>query len=89
MLIGQSAGGVFVELYARTYPEEVAGVISMNAVPPADPWLEQSAPLMTEQERVEELAYYAGGEGAEDFDWNTSFAQLDAAAPPRTCPFWC
>jgi pimeloyl-ACP methyl ester carboxylesterase len=82
LLIGQSAGGVFVELYARTYPEEVAGVVSMNAVPPADPWLEQSAPLMTEQERVDELTYYAGGEGAEDFDWNTSFAQLDAAPPP-------
>jgi pimeloyl-ACP methyl ester carboxylesterase len=87
LLIGQSAGGVFVELYARTYPEEVAGVVSMNAVPPADPWLEQSAPLMTQRERVDELAYYAGDEGAEDFDWNTSFAQLDAAAPPPDVPF--
>jgi pimeloyl-ACP methyl ester carboxylesterase len=37
VLIGQSAGGVFVELYARTFPKEIAGVVSMNAVPPADP----------------------------------------------------
>jgi len=87
VLIGQSAGGVFVELYARTYPEEVAGVVSANAVPPADPWLDQSAPFMTEQERADELAYYEGGDGAEDFDWNTSFAQLDAAAAPLDTPF--
>jgi hypothetical protein len=59
----------------------------MNAVPPADPWLAESAPLMTEQERTEELAYYAGGEGTEDFDWNTSFSQLDAAGPAPDVPF--
>ncbi len=87
VLVGQSAGGVFVQLYARTHPDEVAGVVAMNAVPPADPWLAESAPLMTEQERAEELAYYAGGEGTEDFDWNTSFAQLDAAGPPPAVPF--
>jgi pimeloyl-ACP methyl ester carboxylesterase len=87
VLVGQSAGGVFVQLYARTYPDEVAGVVAMNAVPPIDPWLDESAPLMTEQERSEELAYYAGGEGTEDFDWNTSFAQIDAAGPPPAVPF--
>jgi pimeloyl-ACP methyl ester carboxylesterase len=87
VLVGQSAGGVFVQLYARTHPDEVAGVVAMNAVPPVDPWLADSAPLMTEQERVEELAYYAGGEGTEDFDWNTSFAQMDAAGPPPAVPF--
>jgi pimeloyl-ACP methyl ester carboxylesterase len=87
VLVGQSAGGVFVQLFARTYSEVVAGVVSMNALPPADPWLEQSAPLMTEQERADELAYYAGGEGTEAFDWNTSFAQLDAAVPAPDVPF--
>src|SRR5215204_2619375 len=86
VLVGQSAGGTFVQLYARTYPDDVAGVVTMNAVPPADPWLDESAPLMTEQERADELAYYAGGEGTEDFDWNTSFAQLDAAGPPSAVP---
>jgi pimeloyl-ACP methyl ester carboxylesterase len=87
VLVGQSAGGAFVQLYARTYPDDVAGVVAMNAVPPADPWLEESAPLMTEDERTEELGYYAGGEATEDFDWNTSFAQLDAAGPPPAVPF--
>jgi pimeloyl-ACP methyl ester carboxylesterase len=84
VLVGQSAGGMFVQLYARTYPDDVAGVVTMNAVPPFDP---DVAPLMTEQERTEEMAYYAGGEGTEDFDWNTSFAQLDAADPPPALPF--
>jgi pimeloyl-ACP methyl ester carboxylesterase len=87
VLVGQSAGGSFVQLYARTYPDDVAGVVAMNAVPPADPWLAESAPLMTEQERAEELAYYAGGEDTENFDWNTSFAQLDAADSPPAVPF--
>jgi pimeloyl-ACP methyl ester carboxylesterase len=87
VLVGQSAGGVFVQLYARTYPDDVAGVVAMNAVPPADPWLDESAPFMTEQERADERAYYTGGEGTEDFDWNTSFVQLDAAGPPAAGPF--
>jgi pimeloyl-ACP methyl ester carboxylesterase len=87
VLVGQSAGGVFVQLYARTYPDDVAGVVAMNAVPPADPWLDESAPFMTEQERADERAYYTGGEGTEDFDWNTSFVQLDAAGPPAAVPF--
>jgi hypothetical protein len=33
------------------------------------------------------LAYYAGGDGAEDFDWNTSFAQLHAMAASPDTPF--
>jgi pimeloyl-ACP methyl ester carboxylesterase len=86
VLVGQSAGGVFVQLYARTYPDEVAAVVAMNAVPPTAA-LEQSRPLMTEQEVTGELAYYAGGEGTEDFDWNTSFTQIDAAGSPPNVPF--
>jgi pimeloyl-ACP methyl ester carboxylesterase len=32
VLVGHSAGGAFVQLYARTHPEEVAGVVALNAV---------------------------------------------------------
>ena len=87
VLVGHSAGGAFVQLYARTHPEEVAGVVALNPVPPADPWLDEATPLMTEQERAEELAYYAGGQTTEAFAWNSSFAQLDAAGPPPAVPF--
>jgi pimeloyl-ACP methyl ester carboxylesterase len=87
VLVGHSAGGAFEQLYARTHPEEVAGVVALNAVPPADPWLDEATPLMTEQGRVEELTFYAGGPFTEDFDWTTAFAQLHAAGPPLTVPF--
>jgi pimeloyl-ACP methyl ester carboxylesterase len=87
ILVGQSAGGFFVQLYARTYPEEVAGVVAMNSVPPAGPWLEQATPLMSDQEWVEEEAYYRGEGGGEAIDWNLSSEQLDAAPPPPDVPF--
>jgi pimeloyl-ACP methyl ester carboxylesterase len=87
VLIGQSAGGVFVQLYARTYPDEVVGVVAMNAVQPALRWEDEAFPLMTEEEREDERAYDRGGAGTEDFDWITSFAQLDAASPPPAVPF--
>jgi len=58
--------------------------VAMNAVPPVNP---DAVPLMTEDEQAEELAYYAGGAGTEDFDWNTSFAQLDSAGSPPDVPF--
>jgi pimeloyl-ACP methyl ester carboxylesterase len=91
VLIGQSAGGTIVQLFARTYPSEVVGVVAMNAVPPAGPWLEKALPLMTEQERAEEEAFYRGAsEGDafdEAFDWYASFAQLEAAPAPPDVPF--
>jgi pimeloyl-ACP methyl ester carboxylesterase len=87
VLVGQSAGGALVQLYARTYPEEVAGVVAMNPVPPAGPWLEGALPLMTEQERAEEETFYRGEGDWEQFDWYASFAELDAAAAPPDVPF--
>ena len=87
VLVGQSVGGVFVQLYARTFPEEVAGVVAMNPVPPADPWLERALPLMTEQERAEEDGYYSGEGEGEQFDWYASFTELDAAPAPPVVPF--
>lgn len=86
VLVGHSAGGMFVQLFARTFPENVAGVIAMNAVPPFDDWREQGFPEMTEQERAAEIAYYEG-ENAEFFDYRVSSEQLsDAPAPPEV-PF--
>jgi pimeloyl-ACP methyl ester carboxylesterase len=87
VLVGQSAGGVFVQLYARTYPEEVARVVAMNPVPPAGPWLEGALPLMTEQERAEEEAITRGEGEGEQFDWYASFTELDAAPAPHDVPF--
>jgi pimeloyl-ACP methyl ester carboxylesterase len=82
MLVGQSAGATFAQLYARTYPDEVAGVVAMNPVPLAGSWLTDALPLMTEPERADEEAYYRGELNEEAFDWNASSAQMDAAPPP-------
>ena len=87
VLVGQSAGGVFVQLYAQTYPDEAVGVVAMNAVPPAEPWLKNALPLMTEQEQADEEAYYRGEGEGETFDWNASFAEIDASAAPPDVPF--
>lgn len=87
VLVGHSLGGFFVQLYARTYPDGVAGVVAINPVPPARPWLERALPLMTEAEREGERAYYRGEEGDDPFDFYRSFAQLDAAPPPPDIPF--
>ena len=54
----------------------------MNPVPHAELWLKEALPLMTEDERREELAYYRG-ENNESFHWNTSFREIARAGPPQ------
>jgi len=88
VLAGHSAGGAFVQLYARTYPDQVLGVVAMNPVPPANQWLPQALPLMDAWEQSEEEAAYRGEGQSESIDWNTSDNQLLAApAPPPGMPF--
>jgi hypothetical protein len=82
VLIGQSAGGSCT----RAHPADVVGVISINAVAPADPWRTDALPLMTAAERNDEQADYRGADADEGIDRNASFAQLDAAPPPEA-PF--
>src|SRR5262245_22055736 len=77
VLVGQSAGGLFVQLYARTFPDQVVGVVAMNPVPPAHPWLDEVRRVFTEQERADEEAYYRGQNG-ESMNYLTSSAQLAA-----------
>jgi pimeloyl-ACP methyl ester carboxylesterase len=60
VLIGHSAGGMFVQLYARLFPDEVAGVMVTNAVPLCEPWMELGFPQMTEAERDDETGYLNG-----------------------------
>jgi pimeloyl-ACP methyl ester carboxylesterase len=35
LLVGHSIGGLFTVLYARTYPDQVAGMVLVDATPPA------------------------------------------------------
>lgn len=86
VLEGTSAGGSFVQLYGRRYPDEVVGIVSMNAVPPADAWMDRALPLFTKEERQAERAYYRG-ENFEHIDWFTSNKEFEKAPPPPSVPF--
>lgn len=86
LLVGQSAGGMFVQLYARTFPDQVIGVVSMNPVPPAHPWLDEVSKVFTAQQYADEQGYYHGQNGG-PFDYLTSSEQLSAAPKPPRVPF--
>lgn len=86
LLVGHSAGGMFVQLYARTFPDQVVGVVAMNPVPPAHPWLDEVSKVFTPPQYTDEQAYYKGQNG-ESFDYVTSSEQLTSAAKPGEVPF--
>ena len=86
LLVGHSAGGMLVQLYARTYPDQVVGVVAMNPVPPAHPWLDQVSKVFTAEEYTGEEAYYQGDNG-ESLDYLTGSEQLVAAPTPPDVPF--
>jgi len=87
VLAGNSARGTFVQLYGRRYPDEVAGVVAMNPVPPAYMWLHRALPLVTKEERAQELSFYRGEQGYEHIDWLASSPELKKAPPPPPVPF--
>lgn len=86
VLVGTSAGGMFVQLYTRIYPDQVVGAVAMNPVPPAHPWLDEVSLIFTAEEYADEESYYRGNNG-ESFDYLASSEQLAAAAEPPNVPF--
>jgi len=86
VLEGTSAGGSFVQLYGRRYPDEVVGVVAMNPVPPAEAWMDRALPRFNKQERQEERAFYRG-ENFENIDWFTSNEEFKQAPAPLPVPF--
>lgn len=86
LLLGHSAGGMIVQLYARQYPDDVIAVVAMNPVPPYQEWFDQGVPLMDGSSQTAEAAYYAGANG-ESLDYQTSSRQVADAQPPPDIPF--
>lgn len=86
LLLGRDEGGMFVQLYAREFPDQVAGVVSLNPPAPAHPWLDEVQKVFNTQEYSDEEAYYKG-QNAESFDLLTSSDQLAAAPKPPPVPF--
>ena len=86
VLEGTSAGGSYVQLYGRRYPDEVVGVVAMNPVPPAHPWLDRALPRFNKEERKAERAFYRG-ENFEHIDWFTTNKEFKQAPAPPPVPF--
>ncbi len=86
LLVGNSFGGLSVQLYARTFPDQVVGVVALDPVAPADQWLAQTSTLFTSQDYAAEKRFYGGG-NEESIDLVTSSQQVAAAPQPPDVPF--
>lgn len=87
VLVGNSAGGMFVQAYARSHPRVVSGVVAMNPVPPWDEWAERAFPAMTKPERRGETAYFGGEGSSETFNFCQITRQIASMPAPAGVPF--
>jgi len=87
VLVGNSAGGMLVQAYARSYPKAIFGVVAMNPVPPCDEWAQRAFPAMTKPERRSETAYYGGEGSSETFDFRQISRQIASTPAPAGVPF--
>ena len=60
-LVGFSGGGSFVMMFAQAHPDDVAGFVSINPVPPYTRWIELARDVWSPEElQTVELDWYAG-----------------------------
>jgi pimeloyl-ACP methyl ester carboxylesterase len=88
VLVGHSLGGIIVRLYAATYPQEIAGVVLVDASHEEQNVRFQAA-LTAEQWAAFERLQQAGLEDhpeRERMDFDVSFAQLREAATAHPLP---
>jgi pimeloyl-ACP methyl ester carboxylesterase len=85
VLVGHSTGGLIVRLYASTYPEEVAGMVLVDAIPETMQTSLTPANWAVYNEKVllEPPAALAGYRDLETIDFVTSFEQMRRAAAAR------
>jgi pimeloyl-ACP methyl ester carboxylesterase len=91
VLVGHSLGGIIIRLYAATYPEEVVGLVLVDASHEEQTVRFQAA-LTPEQwaafERLQQqaLSDLADDPGVERIDLDASFAQLRTAVADQPLP---
>jgi pimeloyl-ACP methyl ester carboxylesterase len=83
LLVGVSAGGLYVQHFAARHPDQVVAVLAMNPELRADRFNARAFPLLTPQERADELAHQSGGNG-QGIDYATSATQINADGPLRS-----
>lgn len=88
VIVGHSAGGTVARLYASTYPDEVRGMVLVDALAEGlqdamtpTQWITQR--ILLEGDLAESLREYPD---IERFDADATFAQLRAAPPLRPMP---
>jgi pimeloyl-ACP methyl ester carboxylesterase len=77
LLVGGSAGGLYVQHYAARHPNQVIAVLAMNPEIRADLFNAKAFPLLTPQERADELAYQNAG-NSQRIDYTASAKQIAA-----------
>lgn len=76
VLVGHSAGGLIMQLFAASHPAEVAGLVLVDSAHELHfGWLKG---LRLSPEEMDEQRRFAGGENAEGFDLAASVAQVGA-----------
>src|SRR5262245_13873343 len=88
VLVGHSLGGIIVRLYAATYPNEIAGVVLVDASH-EEQYARFQAALTAEQWanlQQQAQAGLADDPERERMDFDASFAQLRAAAATHPLP---
>ncbi len=84
-LVGQSAGGTLVFMYAQAHPDTVAGFVSMNPVPPSKTFIKAAREVETKYEIEDEHAFDRG-ENHEGLIFTASERMLTDPLPP-TMPY--
>ncbi len=85
VLVGHSLGGMFALLYARTYPEQVTGLVLVDAPTPGFfEWLSPTVRALANAAQSDPGPSAVPGYVNERYDFETIFAEINAAAPlPR------
>jgi pimeloyl-ACP methyl ester carboxylesterase len=89
VLVGWSAGGHIIRLYASTYPDEVVGLVLVEAVPPGINERDFVLDWFPSEAEREAARAFTGGrdpELASPLDQFMSGAQVLAAPPPPRVP---
>jgi pimeloyl-ACP methyl ester carboxylesterase len=83
LLVGHSMGANVAFMYTQAHPENVAGFVAMNPVPPAETFIAAAKKVETTAEFTEERSFYRGAN-----DEETSFQEPMLSNPlPASMPY--
>ena len=86
LLVGHSAGGLIVQAFAATHPDQVAGVVAVNPVYRWSQWEETGFPVVTRAERKLDLEFMTGDNG-ESLHYKSIGEVVEQEGIPSGIPF--